>query len=71
MEQLTQEELLKLEELLELEALSIKKTQAVINEGNETEWEPLLTEALTMHKQHLQQLLDQLRNHSGQARLQH
>jgi hypothetical protein len=70
MEQLTQEELLKLKELLGLEALAIKKMQVAMEEGQE-EWETLLEEALHMHRQHLQRLLDQLRNHSGQERIQH
>ncbi|MFC7441236.1 hypothetical protein [Laceyella putida] len=71
MEQLTQEELLKLKELLGLEALAIKKMQVAMVEGEKEEWEPLLEEALHMHRQHLQRLLDQLRNHSGQERIQH
>lgn len=71
MEQLTQVELLHLEELLSMEALAIKKYKSYAKNCREKEMVPLFEEAVEMHRKHLQGLLDQMRNHNGKEPMKH
>lgn len=71
MEQLTQSELIHLEDLLQMEALAIKKYQNYAKACHEKELIPLFEKGVTLHRQHLQGLLDQLRQHNGKEPVKH
>jgi hypothetical protein len=67
MEQLTQMELLQLHELLSAEELALKKAQAYQKQMKDDELSPFIQECITTHQDHLQQLIDLVRNHNGKG----
>lgn len=71
MEQLTQKELLQLEELLGMEALAVRKYGLYSKKCKDDEVVKLFEEAATMHRSHIDQLLDTLRQHNGRGTHSH
>ncbi|MFZ5945808.1 MAG: DUF2383 domain-containing protein [Bacillota bacterium] len=65
MEQLTQMEFLKINELLGAEELSIKKYQNYSNEVKDDELHPYIQESINLHQQNLSNLLELIRKNNG------
>ncbi|KJS23596.1 MAG: hypothetical protein VR72_00325 [Clostridiaceae bacterium BRH_c20a] len=70
MEQLTQMEFLKINELLGAEELSIKKYQAYSNEVKDDELQPYIQESINLHQQNLSNLLELVRKNNGKDETQ-
>jgi hypothetical protein len=66
-EQLTQLELIHLEELLGMEALAVKKYQLYQEQCKEKELVPFLQEAVSLHQARIEKLINQIRNHNGRT----
>ena len=64
-EQLTQMELLQLRELLDAEELAVKKYRAYGQMAQDRHLRSLFEQGATLHQQHLDQLVDQLRALGG------
>jgi len=65
LEQLTHMELLQLRELLGSEELAVKKYRAYGYEVQDEQLKSLFERAATVHQQHLEHLVDQLRSLGG------
>jgi hypothetical protein len=70
MDQLTQMEFLQLHELLGAEELALKKTQAYAEQIQDDELKPYIENTITLHKQHLGQLIELIRHHNGREEMQ-
>jgi phosphoserine phosphatase len=65
MEQLTQMELLQLHELLSSEELALKKCQTYKDQMQDDELMPRVEASIALHKDHVQQLINLVRQHNG------
>jgi hypothetical protein len=70
MEQLTQMEFLQLHELLSAEELALKKCQAYAEQIEDDELKPYIESSITLHKQHLDDLIELIRSHNGREEMQ-
>lgn len=71
LEQLTQKELLQVEELLGIEALAVRKCELYREKCKDDEVVQLLSDAMQMHQSHIDQLMEILRQHNGQESYSH
>lgn len=71
MDQLTQMELLQIQEHLGSEALAVKKCQLYSTKCTDQELQRVLSEAAKAHQRHLDTLIDELRKLSGKAEASH
>ncbi|MDD3653417.1 MAG: hypothetical protein PHO01_04425 [Desulfotomaculaceae bacterium] len=67
MEQLTQMELLQLEELLGTEELAVKKSMFYAENCRDAELKKIFLESARNHKGHLDGLIEQMRSLSGKV----
>ncbi len=67
MGQLTQLELIHLEELLGIEALAVKKYQLYQEQCKEEGMTPFLQEAVLHHQARIEKLINQIRKHNGRT----
>jgi transcriptional regulator CtsR len=65
MEQLTQMELMHIQSLMDMSALSAKKCNIYQLQAQDDELKQIFNEAEQIHQNHLQILLDQLRQFNG------
>jgi hypothetical protein len=70
-EQLTQSELLHVEDLLKMEALAIRKYRLYKERCPDKEWISLFEEAEEIHRRHLAGLVNQLGQHDGREKKKH
>jgi hypothetical protein len=70
MEQLTQMEYLQLHELLSAEELALKKCQYYAEQIQDDELMPYIESSITLHKQHLDELIELIRHHNGREEMQ-
>jgi fructose-bisphosphate aldolase class 1 len=70
MEQLTQMEYLQLHELLSAEELALKKCQAYAEQIQDDELMPYIEGSVTIHKEHLNELIELIRLHNGREEMQ-
>lgn len=68
MEQLTQMELLHLQDLMEAEALAVRKCELYEQKCKSDELKKWFQDAAQLHRDHVGQMLTQLRNHDGRER---
>ncbi|OPY58347.1 MAG: hypothetical protein A4E55_00931 [Pelotomaculum sp. PtaU1.Bin035] len=67
MEQLTQMELLQLEELLGAEELAVKKSRFYAENCRDAEIKKFFQESTRVHQGHLEGLIEQMRSLNGKA----
>lgn len=65
MDQLTQMELLQVQELAGIEALAVRKCLFFAEQCQDPELKQWLRDAAAMHQAHVEALVDQMRRHSG------
>ncbi len=68
MEQLTQMEPLDLQDLMEAEALAVRKCELYEQKCKSDELKNWFQDAAQLHRDHVGQMLTQLRNHDGRER---
>ncbi|MGI6125823.1 MAG: hypothetical protein ACOYEF_02545, partial [Planifilum sp.] len=67
MEQLTQMELLQVQELLRVEELTSRKYERYAEQCKDDEMKRIFREASDLHRQHMDTLIEEMRRHSGRA----
>lgn len=70
MDQLTQMELLQVQELVGVEALAVRKCLFYAEQCQDPELKQWLHNAAATHQAHVEALVDQMRRHSGREREQ-
>jgi rubrerythrin len=71
MEQLTQMELLQVQELLKVEELTSRKYERYAEQCKDDEMKRIFREASDLHRQHMDTLIEEMRRHSGRADMSH
>lgn len=71
MEQLTQMELLQVQELLNVEKLAARKYEGYARLCKDDEIKRIFREASELHRRHLDMLVREMRRHSGRADMSH
>jgi len=71
MVQLTQMELLQLQELLTVEELAARKYEGYAGKCKDDEIKRIFREASELHRRHLDTLVREMRRHSGRADMAH
>lgn len=71
MEQLTQMELLQVQELLRVEELTSRKYERYTEQCKDDEMKRIFREASDLHRQHMDTLIEEMRRHSGRADMSH
>jgi rubrerythrin len=71
MEQLTQMELLQVQELLRVEELTSRKYERYAEQCKDDEMKRIFREASDLHRQHMDTLIEEMRRHSGRADMSH
>jgi rubrerythrin len=71
LEQLTQMELLRVQELLKVEELASRKYERYAEQCKDDEMKRIFREASDLHRQHVDALVQEMRRHSGRADMSH
>lgn len=71
MEQLTQMELLQVQELLKVEELASRKYELYADQCKDDEMKRIFREASDLHRQHMDTLVQEMRRHSGRENMSH
>ncbi|MFS8513670.1 MAG: PA2169 family four-helix-bundle protein, partial [Planifilum fulgidum] len=69
--QLTQMELLQVQELLKVEELASRKYELYADQCKDDEMKRIFREASDLHRQHMDTLVQEMRRHSGRENMSH